>query len=65
MTKVLATHDPTSYTQAKGKNHWEQAMFSEYDSLLRNKTWSLVPLPLGNKLVGCKWVYKTRFTIKG
>ena len=38
---------------------------AEYESLLRNKTWSLVPLPLGNNLVCCKWVYKTNFTTQG
>jgi len=38
MTKVLATDDPITYAQAKGKPHWEQAMSVEYESLLRNKT---------------------------
>ena len=61
MTKVLATDDPTTYAQAKGKCHWEQAMTTEYDSLMKNKTWSLVPLPSRKKLAGCKWVYKTKF----
>ena len=40
-------------------------MTTEYDSLMKNKTWSLVPLPSGIKLVGCKWVYKTKFTADG
>jgi len=26
MTKILAADDPTSYAQAKGKTHWEQAV---------------------------------------
>jgi len=38
---------------------------TEYESLLRNKAWSLVVLPLRNNLVCCKWVYKTKFTIGG
>ena len=62
MTKVLATNDPTTYAQAKGKPHWEEVMTVEYDSLMKNKTWSLVPLPSGKNLVCCKWVYKTKFT---
>ena len=62
MNKVLATYDPTTYAQAKGKPHWEQAMTAEYDSLMKKKTWSLVSLPSGKNLVGCKWVYKTKFT---
>ena len=65
MSKVLAADDPTAYAQAKGKSHWVQAMYSKYEYLLRNKTWSLVSLPLGNTLVCCKWVYKTNFTTQG
>jgi len=56
MTKVLATNDPTTYAQAKGHPHWEQAMTVEYESIIKNKIWTLVPLPLGNNLIGCKWV---------
>ena len=59
MTKFLATDDPTSYAQAQGKNQQEQAMTTDYESLMKNTTWSLVPLP-----VGCKWVYKTKFTVE-
>ena len=53
MTKVLAIDDPTSYVQAQGKPQWEQPMTTEYVSLMKNKTWSLVPLPVGKNLVGC------------
>jgi len=56
---------PTYYAQAKGKIHWEQAMSSKYEYILRNKTWSLVSLPLGNTLVCCEWVYITNFTTQG
>ena len=65
MTKVLATYDHISYAKAKGKPEWEQAMTVEYDSLIKNKTWTLVPLPPGKNLVGCKWIYKTKFTSDG
>ena len=65
MTKFLAIDDPTTYAQGNGKPHWEPVMNAEYDSLMKNKAWSLAPLPLGKKLVGCKWVYKTKFTTEG
>ncbi|KAK6162474.1 hypothetical protein DH2020_002315 [Rehmannia glutinosa] len=35
-------------------------MTEEYLALLRNDTWSLVPLPTGRKAIGCKWVFKVK-----
>ena len=33
-------------------------MTQEYEALHVNHTWDLVPIPEGNKAIGCKWVYK-------
>ncbi len=33
---------------------------SEYHSLMKNKTWSLVPLPQGRTPVGSRWVFKLK-----
>jgi hypothetical protein len=35
-------------------------MQEEYNSLLENQTCDMVPLPLGRKLVRCRWVYRTK-----
>jgi hypothetical protein len=40
-------------------------MQEEYNSLLENQTWHLVPLPSGRKLVRCRWVYMTKSAIDG
>ena len=34
-------------------------------SMSTNKVWDLVEIPNGVKLVGCKWVYKTKRDSKG
>jgi hypothetical protein len=52
--------DPHIYSEAMGNPLWEAAMEKEYDSLLENQTWDLVPLPPGRKLVRCEWVYQTK-----
>ena len=40
--------------------HWKEATNSEYDSLISNHTWDLVPLPKGKNVVGSRWVFKVK-----
>jgi hypothetical protein len=44
----------------ENSKEWECAMQEEYDSLMTNNTWALVPLPVGRKLVSYKWVFKIK-----
>ena len=52
--------EPRSFTEAVKHAPWRQAMLDEYQALLRNNTWSLVPLPPSTNLIGSKWVYKIK-----
>jgi hypothetical protein len=45
MTKVLDTNDPFTYAYDKGNIEWEKAMTVGYDSLFKNHTRDLFPLP--------------------
>lgn len=40
-------------------------MQQELDALAHNHTWDLVPLPLGKKPIGSKWVYKVKLRSDG
>ncbi|MCO5576804.1 hypothetical protein L7F22_030624 [Adiantum nelumboides] len=44
---------------------WRQAMDSEYQSLMANGTWQLVPAPPNQKLVTCKWLLRKIFHADG
>jgi hypothetical protein len=44
----------------ENSKEWECAMQEEYDSLMTNNTWTLVPLPADRKPVSCKWVFKIK-----
>ena len=44
---------------------WKEAMSEEFESLLKNKTWELVPRPSDQKVIGCRWVYKLKRGLDG
>ena len=39
---------------------WRNAMQTEFNALLSNQTWTLVPSNTANNVVGCKWVFKVK-----
>ena len=45
---------------SKEENDFLMAMNEEIQSLEKNETWDLVPLPKGEKLVGCKQIFKKK-----
>jgi hypothetical protein len=46
--------------QVDTKKKWEQGMKEEMDSLVNNRTWDLVQLPLRKRALQNKWVYKLK-----
>ena len=37
---------------------WMTAMQEEIEALHKNKTWELILLPSGRKIIGNKWIYQ-------
>src|SRR4051812_3861835 len=56
---------PKNWQVAKQDPRWLSAMQEELQSLKKNNTWELVPLPAGKRDVGCKWVYTVKQTPEG
>jgi histone deacetylase 1/2 len=44
---------------------WTAAMKTEYSALMKNSTWTLVPLPTGRKAIGCKWIFRIKYNSDG
>jgi len=40
-------------------------MTKEFQALLANNIWELVPPTLGQKIIGWKWVYKIKYQSNG
>ena len=67
---------PANYREAMNREdakQWEQAMQAEYESIMRNNVWTLVPRPANVKVVKTCWLlrikdnshYKACFCAKG
>jgi histone deacetylase 1/2 len=54
------TIEPTSHHEALWIPHWRAAMELEYNALLQNETWRLVPPRSGLNIIDSKWVFKTK-----
>ena len=60
--------DPITFSQALGGSEstlWYNAMKDEMNSMANNQVWDLVELPKGAKVIGCKWVFKTKRDLLG
>ena len=40
-------------------------MIEEMDALTDNGTWDLVCLPVGKKVIGCRWVFTVKVNLDG
>jgi hypothetical protein len=59
-TYLTSSGEPYSLPEAMSTPHWKTTMQDEYQTLIRNKTWRLVPPQASINLIDCKWVYKTK-----
>ncbi|GKV22644.1 hypothetical protein SLEP1_g32496 [Rubroshorea leprosula] len=64
----VEAEDPNNYREAitsKESPYWLAAMTKEIKSLHKNQTWKLVMPPKGQRIVGCKWVFRRKEGIPG
>ncbi|GKC13559.1 ribonuclease H-like domain-containing protein, partial [Tanacetum coccineum] len=52
---------PKNPSHALYNPHWRNAMYDEYNALVKNGTWLLVPRPVGVNMVRSTWLFKYKF----
>ncbi|UYV73992.1 hypothetical protein LAZ67_11001747 [Cordylochernes scorpioides] len=60
--------EPLNYEDAivgQNSKQWKLAMDDEFNSLMKNQTWTYVTLPSDRKAIACKWVYKIKQNADG
>ncbi|XP_071685400.1 uncharacterized protein [Lolium perenne] len=55
-----ATGEPQTLDEALKDARWCEAMSEEYNALLHNRTWHLVPSSPSKNIIDCKWVYRIK-----
>jgi hypothetical protein len=57
---MVQSTNPQTYNRVVGNSLWKETMQKKYDSLLKNQTSHLVPLPPERNIFGCIWVHKIK-----
>ena len=60
-TNLSSVDIPRSVEEAFAIPEWKNAVLEEMRTLKKNDTWSLVKLPQGKSVVGCKWIFTVKF----
>nr|GEU88655.1 ribonuclease H-like domain-containing protein [Tanacetum cinerariifolium] len=54
-----------SYHDAFNDPNWQNGMCDEYNALIKNKTWTLVPRPPDTNIVCCMWLFRHKYLADG
>ncbi|GJU84866.1 ribonuclease H-like domain-containing protein [Tanacetum coccineum] len=56
---------PKSYRDAFNDPNWQNVMCDEYNALIKNNTWTLVPRPTDTNIVRCMWLFRHKYLADG
>ena len=56
----LVNKEPTWFEEEINQKEWDDAMVKEYQSIMKNDVWEIVPRPKDKSVVSSKWIFKTK-----
>jgi len=62
---VVASPIPSNYRSALADPNWRAAMADEFQALIDNVTWRLIPRPPGANVMTGKWIFKHKYHSDG
>jgi hypothetical protein len=62
---LVIDSEPSTFEEATKHKVWKDAMIEEYESILKNDVWEVVPRPQGKSVVTSKWLYKIKHAADG
>ena len=61
----LSKTEPTNPSDAIKHSAQKEAMIEEYQSIMKNDVWEIVPRPKGKSIVSSKWIFKIKHVADG
>lgn len=61
----LSKAEPSNVSDALQNQVWKDAMSEEYQSIMKNNVWEIVPRPIKKSVVSSKWLFKIKHVVVG
>jgi hypothetical protein len=61
----LLEEEHTYFEESIQRKEWEDAMTEEYQSIIKNDVWEIVPRPKSKDMVSSKWLFKIKHIVDG
>jgi hypothetical protein len=61
----ILDEEPTCFEEDIQKKEWADAMTEEYQSIIKNNVWEIVPRPKSKDVVSSKWLFKIKHVANG
>ena len=61
----LIKSEPANVEEALSHQSWKEAMIEEYNSILKNDVWDVVPRPKNKLVISSKWLFKIKHALDG
>ena len=65
MVSSIRESEPSTLEEAVDREVWRDAMMEEYNSIMKNDVWEVVPRPEGKSMVTSRWLYKLKHAADG
>eukprot|EP00253_Pinus_taeda_P036299 PITA_36299 len=62
---TIIQNEPSSFTDAVKHQVWKDAMTEEYEFIMKNDVWDVVPRSQNKAVVTSKWLYKIKHAVDG
>jgi hypothetical protein len=65
MVSSIWESEPSTFEEATSRQVWRDAIMEEYNSIMKNDVWEVVPRHEGKSVMTSKWLYKLKHAADG